>query len=428
MSLSDDEDEYFARFLESEVSSVEDEEKTKEPEPKRQRLNKDKTKAVEKDGDQKEDGSNKDRNVVKRIEGGFCDLFLDNLDLSCSLVCKFLNFAASDESLWRRLYCIRWGLMPSTRMLRECAWKKLYIDRDEKDMIELVRSCPTDFKEYYIQMQAAKRSQAPLAAQMVDDQIVLDKTVLDKVSMWKKSKGLPDKAVVGHVCLGTKCDYHQIDDVFICQETGNYVMTTARKYCIRWGLMPSTRMLRECAWKKLYIDRDEKDMIELVRSCPTDFKEYYIQMQAAKRSQAPLAAQMVDDQIVLDKTVLDKVSMWKKSKGLPDKAVVGHVCLGTKCDYHQIDDVFICQETGNVHVCDDNCKEVIFCRESGNMVCTISGLCSESLLVQDDSDADEEEAEQEAEVLTGRGRFGRAFEFGYNCESEQELDRSFGFC
>ena len=33
-------------------------------------------------------------------------------------------------------------------------------------------------------------------------------------------------------------------------------------------------------------------MIELVRSCPTDFKEYYIQMQAAKRSQAPLAAQV----------------------------------------------------------------------------------------------------------------------------------------
>ncbi|KAG5395223.1 hypothetical protein IGI04_025186 [Brassica rapa subsp. trilocularis] len=315
MSLSDDEDECFARFLESEVSSVEDEDKTKEPEPKRQRIDKDKAKAVDKDGDQKEDGSNRDRNVVKRIESGvfskvptelFRHIFKflsSEVDLlSCSLVCKFLNFAASDESLWRRLYCIRWGLMPSTRMLRECAWKKLYIDRDEKDMIELVRSCPTDFKEYYIQMQAAKRSQAPLVAQMVDDQIVLDKTVLDKVSMWKKSKGLPDKAVVGHVCLGTKCDYHQIDDVFICQETGN------------------------------------------------------------------------------------------------------------------------------VHVCDDNCKEVIFCRESGNMVCTISGLCSESLLVQDDSDADEEEAEQEAEVLTGRGRFGRAFEFGYNCESEQELDRSFGFC
>ncbi|CAG7861872.1 hypothetical protein BRARA_I01887 [Brassica rapa] len=311
MSLSDDEDECFARFLESEVSSVEDEEKTKEPEPKRQRIEKDKTKVVV---DQKENGNNKDRNGAKRIESGdFTKVptelfrhifkFLSSEDLlSCALVCKFLNFTASDESLWRRLYCIRWGLMPSTRMLRECAWKKLYIDRDEKDMIELVRSCPPDFKVYYVQMQAAKRSQAPLPSEMVDDRVVLDKTVLDKVSLWKKSKGLTNKAVIGHVCLGTKCGYHQIDDVFICEETGN------------------------------------------------------------------------------------------------------------------------------VHVCDENCKEVIFCPDSGCMVCTISGLCSDSLVLETDSDTEQEEAELEAEILTEKGRFDRAFEFGYNCESEQELERTFGFC
>lgn len=58
---------------------------------------------------------------------------------------------------------------------------------------------------------------------------------------------------------------------------------------------------------------------------------------------------VVDDRIILDKTVLEQVSMWKKSKGLSDKAVAGHVCTGTKCSYHQIDDVFICEETGNVH-------------------------------------------------------------------------------
>jgi hypothetical protein len=192
--------------------------------------------------------------------------------------------------------------------------------------------------------------------------------------------------------------------------------------------MPTTRKLRECAWKKLYIDRDEKDMIELVRTCPADFKEYYIQMQSAKRSQAPLPSEMVDDRIILDKTVLDQVSLWKKSKGLADKAVIGHECVGTKCDYHEIDDVFICKETGNVHVCDDNCKEGTYCRESGIMVCTISGLCSDSLLLELDSDTDEEEAELEAEILTEKGRFDRAFEFGYNCENESELERSFGFC
>lgn len=91
--------------------------------------------------------------------------------VSCSLVCKFLNSAASDESLWRRLwvssfekdcaflsivwfcanvslkvcsfwtlkqrfpyfllnlfrYCMRWGLVPPSENLRVCAWKKLYI-------------------------------------------------------------------------------------------------------------------------------------------------------------------------------------------------------------------------------------------------------------------------------------------------------------
>ena len=100
-------------------------------------------------------------------------------------------------------------------------------------------------------------------------------------------------------------------------------------------------------------------------------------MQAAKRSQVPLPSQvtiynylfmfqekssreefshvlvcnfqMVDDRIILDNTVLEQVSLWKKSKGLTDKAVTGHICLGTKCSYHQIDDVFICKETGNVH-------------------------------------------------------------------------------
>ncbi|VVB08045.1 unnamed protein product [Arabis nemorensis] len=313
MSLSDEEDECFARFLESEVSSVEEEEETQEPEAKRQRIEKDK---VEKVGDEKEDG-NKDRNGGQRIESGvFSQVptelfrhilkFLSSEDLvSCSLVCKFLNFAASDESLWRRLYCIRWGLTPPTRKLRECAWKKLYIDRDEEDMIELVRNCPMDFKEYYIQMQAAKRSQAPLPSQMVDDRIILDKTVLEQVSLWKKSKGLADKVVIGHVCSGTKCSYHQIDDVFICKDTGH------------------------------------------------------------------------------------------------------------------------------VHVCDDNCKEVIFCPDSGVLVCTISGFCSENLLVQTDPDADmvnEEEAEPEAEIFTGRSRLARAFELGYNCEDERELERTLRFC
>jgi len=33
-------------------------------------------------------------------------------------------------------------------------------------------------------------------------------------------------------------------------------------------------------------------MVEFVRNTPTEFKEYYIQMQASKRSQAPLPSEV----------------------------------------------------------------------------------------------------------------------------------------
>ncbi|XVE99975.1 hypothetical protein REPUB_Repub03eG0246300 [Reevesia pubescens] len=204
MTLSDEEDELLANFLESELSD-------ENPNP----------------GQLK---NNNDRSLPRRIESETSSKislelfphilkFLSSEDLvSCSLVCSFLNFAASDEFLWRRLE-MEWnlsdgkfiytsflsllyvwvglyvcivsdrGLLPPTK-IRECPWNKLYGQRDEEDMVELVRSCPSEFKEYYIQMQAAKRSQAPLPSQVKDDSIFLDKTVSDQVSMWKSSRGL----------------------------------------------------------------------------------------------------------------------------------------------------------------------------------------------------------------------------------------------
>lgn len=40
------------------------------------------------------------------------------------------------------------------------------------------------------------------------------------------------------------------------------------------------------------------------------------------------------------------------------------------------------------------------------MVCTISGLCSDALLIQTDPDADVDDIEEEAEILSDKGRFG----------------------
>ncbi|EPS60914.1 hypothetical protein M569_13887, partial [Genlisea aurea] len=190
---------------------------------------------------------------------------------------------------------------------------------------------------------------------------------------------------------------------------------------------------RECAWKKLYIQRDEEDMAEFVHNCPSEFKEYYIQMQVAKRSQAPIPSQVKDDRISLDKTIADQVSIWKRSRGLSDDAVViNHVCSGESCTYYTIGDVFVCEKTGNVHVCDDTCKEIIMDPMNELLVCTISGRCFDSLISPAEMGTDPEQEEgcvmDEAEPFMGSGRFARAYLLGYNCDDEKELEAALRFC
>ncbi|CAH9077589.1 unnamed protein product [Cuscuta europaea] len=204
-----------------------------------------------------------------------------------------------------------------------------------------------------------------------------------------------------------------------------------RLYCMRWGLLPPNRP-RECAWKMMYIQRDTDDMAEFVRHCPSEFKQYYIQMQAAKRSQAPLLSQVNDDHIILDKTIADQISIWKKNKGLSDKVWADHACSGETCTYYQIGDVFLCESTGQVHVCDDTCKEVVLDPSNELLVCTISGHCFDRMLSPSEIDLDAEQQQgsgiDEAEPFMGSGRFARAYLLGYNCDDEKELEAALRFC
>ncbi|KAF5949046.1 hypothetical protein HYC85_015003 [Camellia sinensis] len=95
-----------------------------------------------------------------------------------------------------------------------------------------------------------------------------------------------------------------------------------------------------------------------------------------------------DDQIILDKTVADQVSIWKSSRGLTDKVVPNHDCSGETCSYYQIGDVFVCEKTGQVHVCDDTCREAVLDPTNVLLVCTISGHCFDLLLSPSEMEPD----------------------------------------
>uniref|UniRef100_A0A453SM49 Uncharacterized protein n=1 Tax=Aegilops tauschii subsp. strangulata TaxID=200361 RepID=A0A453SM49_AEGTS len=114
-------------------------------------------------------------------------------------------------------------------------------------------------------------------------------------------------------------------------------------------------------------------------------------------------------------------SSWKSRRGLTDDAVKGHSCSGSTCYYKQI-------------VCDDACREFVLDQASGLLVCTISGHCFERFLCPDDEwdtcDADQQQGgvTDEAEPFMGSGRFARAYQLGYSCADEKELEHALRFC
>ncbi|CAM6108221.1 unnamed protein product [Calypogeia fissa] len=206
-----------------------------------------------------------------------------------------------------------------------------------------------------------------------------------------------------------------------------------RLYCLRWGPPAQADRkgkLRGCAWKQLYFERDKADMADFVRNTPDEFREYYVQMQAAKRSQAPAPSQVRDDLVVIDMTVADHITEWRRNHHLPDVYLDHHLCSGRTCSYNQIGDIFLCEKTGRAHVCDDTCRETILDPSNELLVCTVSGRCFDRWLDGDDEDestpsrqqAESIAAAEEGETYMNAGRLGRAYLLGYNCEDEKELD------
>lgn len=206
-----------------------------------------------------------------------------------------------------------------------------------------------------------------------------------------------------------------------------------RLYCMRWGLpQPDHGKLRTCAWKKLYIERDTVDMVESVRDCPVEIQEFCRQWQASKRSDAPLRSMLKDDIMIPDATVGDQINQWnqinqwKQHHGLPEVFPGDHVCSGSTCTYFQVGDIFLCEKTGFVHVCDDTCQETVV--DNQLLVCLISGRCSDQWfstaeeLIDRGHQQGDNDAGDEAEPLTGDGELARAYSLGYNCNDENELE------
>eukprot|EP00850_Spirogloea_muscicola_P017092 SM000143S00757 [mRNA] locus=s143:340187:343388:+ [translate_table: standard] len=167
-----------------------------------------------------------------------------------------------------------------------------------------------------------------------------------------------------------------------------------RGYCLRWGPPAGDRKgrLRMMNWKQLYYERDRVDMNEFVRDAPLEFHSYYVQIQAAKRSIAPLQQQVHDDLVVVESAVAKQISEWR--------------------------------------LCDDTCREIVLDPDNELLVCAVSGRCFDRWITPQeeiDEGPDRRQAEvagapEEVEPFLGTARLARAYCLGYSCRDDEELD------
>ncbi|CAI5971441.1 unnamed protein product [Closterium sp. NIES-64] len=188
--------------------------------------------------------------------------FLSAEDLSvCACVCRYLRTASSEENLWRRAYCIRWGPPPppppsSTRSVLDgrggsggmgggggggegsggggggaggggaagaqarSHWKRLYFERDRGEMKEFVADSPQDLRGFYAQLQAAKRNLVPRRDQVYDELVHVTSDLARAVAEWRQQNKLPERVEEAHRCSGGNCTFHRIENVFLCEKTG----------------------------------------------------------------------------------------------------------------------------------------------------------------------------------------------------------------
>ncbi|GFR50847.1 hypothetical protein Agub_g13120 [Astrephomene gubernaculifera] len=115
---------------------------------------------------------------------------------ACACSCSALASLASEDALWRRLYCARWG-KPSNRVRGNTQWKRAYLDADSEEW-EATRSRGGDSRDdpslgaIFLDMLRAKRDTAP-DRRLLDAPLQSDPgDIASKLAAWRRARGFQD--------------------------------------------------------------------------------------------------------------------------------------------------------------------------------------------------------------------------------------------
>jgi len=183
----------------------------------------------------------------------------------------------------------------------------------------------------------------------------------------------------------------------------------------RFGTDYKSSTSKGMSWKAKYFAADRAEIDRERSLAPKGFENLFVEAQVAKRSQACTITAPISTEIAESDRA---ITAWKRKRSF--SCDDNHRCsrrLG--CTYHEVaGKTFVCEKSGLVHVCDENCRERVYDNESETEICEISGASFDTVLHEEET---EENAGEQQDQYFERGFFGRAFAVGYDCENETEL-------
>lgn len=200
-----------------------------------------------------------------------------------------------------------------------------------------------------------------------------------------------------------------------------------RLYCVRWS-GASTALGPTASWKTAYMSKDSMEISEVLAGVPDALQPLYREMAVSKRSLS-LGREYAGQgaQPGAARSTHSPVAQWRVEHGFPESPDPDRMCP-TRCAFINIvDNVYLCENCGQEHVCDENCKERVLDTANGMPVCPISGMCFDQLDAGWEEDSDgkgDDMLEWGDEGLAGR--LGQAYTAGYNCNTEEELQQVCG--
>lgn len=200
-------------------------------------------------------------------------------------------------------------------------------------------------------------------------------------------------------------------------------------YRLRWD--DEAQADEKMPWKAAYMQRDKVEVYDVQRRiCRPEMQSLYIQMIVGRRSNClrPSAVEAALRGPIANSNSLC-LANWRRSRGFASIPLhAQHKCTQSSTFTKIVSSVpplYMCEQCGWAHACDDKCRERIMVNGSGGgaaeLVCPISGFCSRAILT-DVEEAAQQQGDDGAEEIPGEaGRLARAWTDGYGCSDESEL-------